>query len=424
MKIAVVGAGVVGITTAYELTLDGHEVTVFDRRHTAAEEASFANGSVITPGWSTARIGAERAWRTLFGGPGSALQLDRLPRGAQWRWLWQWHQCGRPGARAGLQRQMLGLMAYSQERQGDLGATLNLDHDRCQGLLLLWRTAQDLERAQPTMDLMREMGLTARTLSGDDARQLEPALQGGTPLHSATELEGESAANCREFALLLRGEAQRLGCHFMFGSTVERMTPVDGPGRAVTVHHRQADAATASTFDAVAICAGMASVGLLRPLGLRLPLQAVYGHSISAPVREPVDAPVAAVVDTRHHVSIVRLGQRVRVAGGARLDGPGAGRSPEALKQLYRVLADWYPGAAQLGGRHGQVQEWHGVQASLPDGPPLIGASRVPGIWLNLGHGAHGWSMACGSARALADGMAGRAPEVDLAGCAPGRFGL
>lgn len=423
MKVGVVGAGVVGITTAYELALDGHEVTVFDRRHTAAEEASFANGSLVAPGWSAGFMGAERGWRNLVGPSNHPLRLDQLPRGPQWRWLWQWHQSGRPAVQMIHQRQMLALMGYSQERQGDLGATLSLDHDRCQGLLLLWRSTQDLVRAQPTLELMRELGFVARALSPDEARQREPALQTGTALHSATELEGESAANCRAFALLLRSEAQRLGCRFVFGRVVDRLTTT-GPRSGVTIHHPPTDGANASAFDAVVVCAGMDSVQLLRPLGLQPPLQPVYGHSISAPVREPMDAPVAAVVDTRHHVSVVRLGQRVRVAGGARLGGPSSGRSAATLQQLYRVLADWFPAAAALSDRQAQVQEWCGACATLPDGPPLIGASRVPGVWLNLGHGEHGWSMACGSARALADGMAGRRPDVDLSGCAPGRFGL
>ncbi|MBS3996422.1 MAG: FAD-dependent oxidoreductase [Hydrogenophaga sp.] len=424
MRIGVVGAGVVGITTAYELALDGHEVTVFDRRHTAAEEASFANGSLVVPGWSAGLIGAPRTWQALLGGPGSPLRLGGVPRTAQWRWLWQWHVGGRPGVHLALQRQMLALMAYSQERQGDLDAMLKLDHDRCQGLLLLWRTGQDLGRAQATLELMREMGLNTRLLSPEEARQREPALRADTPLHGATELEGEAAANCRTFALLLRSEAQRLGCRFRFASSVDRLSSTNGPGPSVTVHHEPTEGTAASAFDAVVVCAGVASSGLLRPLGLQLPLQAVYGHSISAPVREPMDAPVAAVVDAQRHVSIVRLGQRVRVAGNARLGKPPSERSAQALQQLYRVLADWFPGAAQLGGQRGQVQEWHGVQATLPDGPPLIGATRVRGIWLNLGHGAHGWSMACGSARALADSMAGRSPDLDLSGCAPARFGL
>jgi D-amino-acid dehydrogenase len=136
-----------------------------------------------------------------------------------------------------------------------------------------------------------------------------------------------------------------------------------------------------------------------------------------------MDAPMAAVVDGLHHTSIVRLGRRLRVAGGARLGVPRAA-SPVALKPLYQVLCDWFPGAAEMGGRHGQVLEWSGTQAATPDGLPLLGPTRLPGVWLNTGHGVHGWAMACGSARALADRMAGRTAELDLDPSSPGRFGL
>lgn len=428
MRLAVIGAGVVGITTAFEAVADGHEVTVFERHRTAAEEASFGNGAMVAPGWASSLVGAGRHMGALLGAAGSPLQLAGWPSASQWRWLWQWQRAGRPDVLPGLQQQMLALTHHSRERRSELGATLGLDHEQCQGMLLLWRTAQDHARAQPALALLQAMDLVARHLTPDEARQREPALNVDTPLYAATELEGESAANCREFALRVKLEAQRLGCRFAFGTTVDRLAPsgaASGTSGAVTVHHRgESGEAGASLFDAVVVCAGVASASLLRPLGLKPPLQPVYGHAIHAPVREPMDAPVSGVMDGHQHVSIVRLGQRIRVAGGARLGGSAGQRSASELKRLYRALADWFPGAAQLGERQGRVLEWHGVQAMVPDGPPLIGPTRLPGVWLNLGHGQQGWAMACGSARALVDQLGGRAPEVDLSGCAPGRFGL
>lgn len=428
MRIAVIGAGVVGIATAYEAAEDGHEVTVFERHRTAAEEASFGNGAMVAPGWASSLYGAKRHLSGLLGAAGSPLQLGGWPSASQWRWLWRWQQAGRPAALPQLQRQMLALTHFSRERRSDLGATLKLDHEKSQGLLLLWRSAQDHARAEATLELLKEMDLGGRQLTADEARQCEPALCSETPLYAATELEGESAANCREFALQLKTEAQRLRCQFVFGATVDRLTHNNSTSTTaggITLHHRTEPGDTdASTFDAVVVCAGMGSASLLRPLGLKLPLQPVYGHAVHAPVREPMDAPVAAVVDGHHHVSIVRLGQRVRVAGGARLAGSASQRSPAELKRLYRVLADWFPGAAQLGERQGRVLEWHGVQATVPDGAPLMGTTRLPGIWLNLGHGNQGWAMACGSARALVDRLGGRTAEVDLSTCAPERFGL
>ena len=161
------------------------------------------------------------------------------------------------------------------------------------------------------------------------------------------------------------------------------------------------------------VCAGVASAHLLRPLGLRLPVTPVYGHSISANVREPLNAPRSAVMDERYKVTISRLGMRVRVAGGAELGGMPGTMNPASLQTLYKVLHDWFPGAATL---QGGVQQWKGARPMLPDGPPVLGPSGIPGVWLNLGHGASGWAMACGSARALADLVGNRDPGIDLEG--------
>ncbi|MDB5825808.1 MAG: D-amino-acid dehydrogenase, partial [Variovorax sp.] len=166
-------------------------------------------------------------------------------------------------------------------------------------------------------------------------------------------------------------------------------------------------------FDAVIVCAGLASARLLRPLGLRIPLAPVYGHSISANIREPLNAPQSAVMDERYKVAISRLGQRVRVAGSAELGGSLDTMNPAALQTLYKVLQDWFPGAATL---QAGVQQWKGARPMLPDGPPVLGASGVAGVWLNLGHGSSGWALSCGSARVLADLVGGRRPEIDLEG--------
>ena len=177
----------------------------------------------------------------------------------------------------------------------------------------------------------------------------------------------------------------------------------------------------AHNFDAVVLSAGVHSAALAQPLGLHIALTAVYGHSVSVAVREDMDAPVSAVMDERYKVAISRLGQRVRVAGGAeiggRVDRPGA----RAFDTLHKVLYDWFPGAARHGRTGGQMQTWKGARPMLPDGPPLVGASAVPGLWLNLGHGSSGWALACGSARVLADQISGRDPGIDAQSLSPQR---
>jgi D-amino-acid dehydrogenase len=177
-----------------------------------------------------------------------------------------------------------------------------------------------------------------------------------------------------------------------------------------------ADAPTQRQFDAVIICSGVDSAALLRPLGIDIPLAPVYGYSVSAAIRDPLNAPRSAVMDERYKVVITRLGQRVRVAGSAEIGGLPERKRASSLQTLYKVLHDWFPGAAALAGTRSGVQEWKGARPMLPDGPPLLGACGVPGVWINLGHGSTGWTMSCGSARVVADLMSGRTPEIDVQG--------
>jgi D-amino-acid dehydrogenase len=429
LKLAVVGAGIVGTATAYELTVDGHEVTVFERRSTIAEEASFATGALVAPGWTADWTASRRDLRMPWSARlDDGLRLATLPRTQEWSWLWQWAQAGKGPRLAQAHRHLHALLNYSQQRQLAITTQRELDHDRSEGMLVLWRDEREAQQAQPALALMRESGIAFKLLDAAQARSLEPALSPETRLHGAVELSGEGAANCREFALLLRAAAQATGCRFEFDTRVEAIEPRAEGRVGVSVRSSEAagnqEQSPSMQFDGVVVCAGVHAADLLQPLGLHLPLRAVHGQSLSAAVREPLDAPLSAVLDARSGVSIARLGQRVRVAGGQTFGAAPGEPSKASLAQLYQVLADWFPGAVRLGGPRGSIQEWQGAQARLPDGLALIGPSRIPGLWLNLGHGTSGWSTACGSARALADRLQRREPEVDLIGFSPQRYGL
>ncbi len=419
-----------GIACAHELSQDGHEVTVFERRSTVAEEASFANGALIAPGWTAPWAQDQRRLAWPWSASGAGLQLSRLPRGREWSWLWQWRRAGQSSQMLSNHAQIHRWLRYSQECQQAITDQYQFEHDRSHGMLVLLRSEPEAAAAEAPLAQLRDLGLTPRLLSADEARALEPALNTETPLHGAVELGGEAVANCREFAVLLRAQAQGMGCRFEFNTIVSRIEPQLTAGVNLTLTHTASHPSgktsddTAQRFDAVVVCTGVAAAGMLSPLGLKLPLQPVVGHSLSAAVREPMDAPQSAVLDARHGISIARLGQRVRVAGGAEWGRESGPPSKAGLQRLYRALSDWFPGAVRLGGPAGSVQEWRGVQATVPDGMPLIGASRLPGIWLNLGHGQVGWSVACGAARALSDRIEGRAPDIDLGACSPQRYGL
>ena len=412
MKIAVIGAGIIGVTTAYELGRDGHQVTVFERRGAAAEETSFANAGIIAPGYVT-------PWAAP-GMPGKVMrQLLRrhasvkigLPLSMQeLAWIWRWYRACRLDVYLANRARLRQLAFYSRSRLHAIRSHLRLEYDRSDGYLVLLRTEHDRRLAEPGLQVLSEAGVAFRLLDPDQARTVEPALSLDTTFTGAVQLPDDEVGNCRQFALMLKNEAQRLGVQFLFNTSV---AGVEASTAKKGIDVRVDGASSSQPFDAAVMCAGLSSARLLKPLGLKIPLAAVYGYSLSAAIREPLNAPRSAVMDEHYKVAISRLGQRIRVAGSAELGGLADRKRAGSIQTLYKVLHDWFPGAAN---RAGGVQEWKGARPMLPDGPPIVGSSGIAGLWLNLGHGSSGWALACGSARALGDQILGHEPEVDMRG--------
>jgi D-amino-acid dehydrogenase len=408
MKVAVIGAGVIGITTAYELAALGHQVSVYERNGAAAEECSFANTGIASAGYAApwARPGMVKHVLTHLWQRDTPLRISSLSM-ADWRWLWQMRKTCDSVAFSRNRASMLRLAEYSSHRMRTLTDTLNLAHERSQGLMVLLRTEREIQLMQDGLQVMRDAGLSFKTLTAEDARGIEPALNPETALAQAIHFPEDEVGNCRQFTLLLKSEAETLGVKFHFNTCV---LPLSNAGpKTIRISEQDMD----ENFDAVVVCAGLGSAQLVRPLGLRIPLAAVHGYAISAAVREPLNAPRSGVIDEQYKVAISRLGQRVRVSGGSEIGGNAKRHDLASIKTLYRVLDNWFPGAART---QDNVQVWKGSRPMLPDGPPLVGASGVSGVWLNLGHGASGWTLACGSARVVADSINGKNPDIDLQG--------
>ena len=446
MQVAVVGAGVVGVAVAWELARDGHEVTVFERRGSVAAETSFANAGVIAPGYVTpwAAPGMTgKVLKHLFGrhAPVRIAGLDFATLG----WLLRWRRACTSESYAANRARLLRLARYSRARLHALTDQLGLDYERSAGYLVLLRDEQDLALARPGLKLLAETGVRFALIDGARCRQVEPGLNPETPLLAGIRLPDDEVGNCRQFTALLRAEAQRAGVQFVFHSDVRALRAgarpevehVHAPPEESTLlaamieEERHEGPLTqaqpferrSESFDAVVVCAGVGSRALLAPLGVCLPLVAVHGYSVTAPMRRieahPDIGPRSGVMDERYKVAVSRFGQRIRVAGSAEIGGRDGRMNSRALDTLYKVLDDWFPGVAQVS----QVQVWKGARPMLPDGPPVLGASGSPGIWLDLGHGSSGWALACGSARVVADALAGRRPEIDVEGLDVSRLG-
>jgi D-amino-acid dehydrogenase len=409
MRVAVIGAGIVGVTTAYELAALGHEVTVFERRGGVAAEASFANAGVVAPGYVTPWAAPGMPWKVLgqlfrrhaavrFAGPSA---LRELP------WMLRWLLACRASVYFPNRSAMQQLAHFSRARLVELTGQLELEYEQQDGYLVLLRSAQDLERAQPGLRLLAELGVAHQVVDAVRTRELEPGIDAAARLHAAIHLPQDGLGNCRQFAQLLKAQAQQLGAVFRFETEVHAVLPGAHPAVLEGGGAR-------SVFDRIVVCAGVQARRLLAPLNLELPLAPVFGYSITAPLRRhdgaPQIGPRAALMDEHYKVAISRLGQRLRVAGSAELGGRLEDLRAPPLATLYRVLDDWFPGAASLR----EVQQWKGARPMLPDGPPVLGPTPLPGIWLNLGHGSSGWALACGSARIVAETLSGHPPPIDL----------
>jgi D-amino-acid dehydrogenase len=423
VRVAVIGAGIVGVTTAFELACDGHEVTVFERHAGVASETSFANAGVLAPGYVTpwAAPGMPlKVFRHLFG-THAPVRFGGLNALADLPWMWRWWRACRPAVYQANRRHMFDLATFSSQRMQALTHGLKLEFEHARGVLVLLRHARDLAQAQGSLRLLDELKVPFELLDAAQCHRLEPGLNVDMPLRAAISLPQDAVGNCRQFAHLMMAQAKRHGARFQFQKDVIGLSAGSVP-TVLTRDHGAAGVASAAVkaqpfeADAVVVCAGHQANALLKPLGLSLPIVAVHGYSITAPLQHceghPAPGPRAAVMDEKYKVAISRLGQRVRVAGSAELGGAQGVMNGAALATLYKVLDDWFPGAAQLS----KAQRWKGARPMLPDGPPVLGPSRASGIWLNLGHGSSGWALSCGSARVLADLIAGREPAIDING--------
>ena len=432
MEIAVVGAGLTGVHAALELAAQGHAVVVFERSGSVAAESSFAQGGLSAPALSP-------VWGALCGSQPLDLESTWF---SQPGWRWAANKARGKAWTETLQGALLTLAQHSLARSTVLRRQLQLDHERSEGLLLLMRDEAQARKAQPLAERWQGAGIAHQWLDAEACRLEEPGLNPDTPLHGGWLLPDAEACNGRELCLLLKQAAQRLGAHFMFHTEVrslqagKRPALTHGPAAQASLPSQTQRLEAASTagpstlpsprevqthsFDAVLLCGAQPADPLLAQLGLKAALRQVWGRTLTAPLRQleafPDLGPRASLVDDRHQLSLSRLGQRVRVSGGASFQAPS--RGDKGFERLHAVLHDWFPGAIQAQ----QIQYWHGSRLMLADGLPLLGASGAEGIWLNLAHGGQGAALAAGAAQVMAALIGGREPGLDVAPFAPERL--
>lgn len=411
MKVIVLGAGVVGVTSAWFLAKAGHEVTVIERRHAAALETSFANGGQIS-------VSHAEPWAN----PGAPLKvLKWLAREdapllfrlrADWRqWLWgaQFLRECLPSRTRNNIIQIVNLGLYSRATLRELRAETGIRYDHLErGILHFYTSQQEFDAAQEPAHIMREYGCELDMKSAAECIAIEPALaHTRTPIVGGSMTPSDESGDAHQFTQALARLCEARGVRFLYNTQVRGLLregdAISGVEIATVPGRPQRLSA-----DAYVVALGSYSAALLRPHGIHLNIYPAKGYSVTMPVKDAERAYQVSLTDDEYKLVFSRLGERLRIAGTAELNGYETSLNPARCQAIVRRVEQLFPGA----GRLEQAEFWTGLRPATPSNVPYIGRTRLRNLYLNTGHGTLGWTHSCGSARALADIVDAREPEL------------
>ena len=417
MRIVVLGAGVIGVTSAWYLAQAGHEVTVIDRQSGPALETSFANAGEISPGyaspWAAPGI-PMKAMKWLFMRH-APLILEAKIDIARIDWIIRMLGNCTSSAYAVNKSRMVRLAEYSRDYLRELRASTGISYDeRTQGTLQLVRTQKQVDAAEKDIKVLKADGVPFEVLTPAECVAAEPGL--ASSLHKIAgglRLPGDETGDCFKYTNRLADMATAAGVTFRYGVQIFGLNREGG--RIASVHTSQGRVEA----DAFVVALGSYSPALVKPLGMRLPVYPVKGYSITIPIQDEARAPVSTVMDETYKIAITRLGDRIRVGGMAEISGFNNTLEARRQETLTHSVEDLFGGA----GDQSRVSYWSGLRPMTPDGTPVVGATPYSNLWLNTGHGTLGWTMAAGSGRVIADLISGRAAEIDSSDLGLSRYG-
>ena len=416
LKICVLGAGVIGTTTAYFLQKGGHEVTVIDRQSGAGLETSFANGGQISVSHAAPWAGPQVPILMLkwLGKEDAPLLYHLRADPALWRWSIQFLMNCRTAKSRENTVKSLKLALYSRQLLLAIREDTGIEYDlKTLGILDIHRNAKTYGKAVTNAAMLNELGCTNKMLGQKSVFELEPALKetgsdilGG--VHTPDDESGDAHAFTRKLAIICANR----GVTFRYNETVSLLEKEAGRISSVVTDKRRYKA------DAYVVSIASYTPKLLRPLGLKLPIYPAKGYSVTIPVGGRNNAPQISVSDEDHRIVYTRLGERLRVAGTAEFDGFNTRLNKKRGNAILEMARSQFPNA----GDFDNSTLWTGLRPLTPDGLPAIGRTPMDNLYLNTGHGTLGWTLCAGSGKAAADLVTGNIPDIDLSGFAPDRF--
>ncbi|MGL5166393.1 MAG: D-amino acid dehydrogenase [Afipia sp.] len=406
MRVLVLGAGVIGVTTAYYLANRGFEVTVIDRQSGPGRETSFANAGEVSPGYASPWAGPGvpvKAVRWMLDQYGPLVvrpQADPL----MWRWIIQMLRNCTSARYAINKARMVGVAEYSRDSLRALRADIGITYDeRSLGTLQLFRKQSQLDAIGGDLNVLRQYNVPFEVLDRDGCVRAEPGLAAVRGYFvGGLRLPDDETGDCQMFTERLEKVATALGVRFVYDTAIKAINIAGGCVAQVTTDKGVFSA------DKYVMALGSFSPLLLRPLGINIPVYPVKGYSITVPIIDEAASPQSTVMDETYKVAITRLGDRIRVGGTAEVGSYKVNLLPERRAPLDRSLNDLFP----KGGDMSRSTFWSGLRPMTPDGPPIIGPACFNNLFLNTGHGTLGWTMACGAARVVSDQIAGVTPEI------------
>jgi D-amino-acid dehydrogenase len=419
MKVVVLGAGIIGVSTAWYLLEQGHEVTVVDRQDDAALETSFANGAQISVSFCEpwANAGAPfKVAKWLLKDDSPLLFRPRLDP-AQWRWgLSFLTQCTTAAFERNVE-QLVQLGRYSHESLKSLVAQTGIEYERLErGILHFFSSQADFEAGAAGAEIMRSHGVDRRVLNRDEVLKVEPALAAfGPNIHGGTFTPSDESGDARVFTQKLARLCAERGATFLWGHDVLALEHAGGQITGAQIASRETGRRVSLKADAYVAAMASYTPALLRPLGECLNIYPAKGYSATLKLKKPEQASVVSLLDDGRKIAISRLGEHIRIAGTAELagfdlslDNPTSRARCASLVRRYEEL---FPGVADTS----EPNFWTGLRPSTPTNIPYIGRSKkASNLWLNAGHGTLGWTHGAGSGHALAELMAGRAPAMSF----------